>query len=61
MKIKTVKHHDGKQYAEIHTDPKSDSIHVRTFNAEGKMTRETDYQVVSIQEVIEDVNLWATI
>lgn len=61
MKIKTVKHRDGNQYAEIHTDPKSDSIIVRTFSAEGKMTRETDYQVVSISEVVQDVDLWATI
>lgn len=61
MKLKTVFHQDGKRYAEIHTDPKSDAIIVRTYHGDGRLIAEQEYNVVSMIEVYEDVNLWATI
>lgn len=61
MKLKTVFHQDGKRYAEIHTDQKSDKLEVRTFDGAGRQLSSMDYEVVSAQEVIDEVNIWASI
>jgi hypothetical protein len=60
MKLKTIKHIDGKQWAEIHTTSDTDAFVVRTFAPGGKMTKEIEIPSTSIEDVQADLSMsWA--
>lgn len=61
MKLKTIKHERGDKYVEVHYNRDTEGFLAKFYLADGTFLKDHDFLVVSVQEVYDELALWATI